>query len=124
MSIKERTSKPFRTKNHYNFASITEAPVAFNVKIGKLLVGVLEYDNNIWCFKYSDDFKSQKTVMPLVNFPDKQKIYVSKYLWPFFATRVPSNAQLQAGGKKRDIVFMLQKYGCKTVANPYQIERI
>lgn len=61
--------------------------------------------------------------MPLVNFPNKEKVYESKELWPFFASRIPSNTQLQAGKTKEDIIVMLQKYGRKTVANSYQIER-
>lgn len=123
MSFKKLVAKLFWSENRNDFVIATDKSISFNVNLGKLLVGTLEYDNGTWYFKYSEDFRNQNKVMPLVNFPNKEKTYESTELWPFFASRIPSNAQLQAGDAKQDIIKMLQTYGRKTIANPYQIER-
>lgn len=123
MNHKNLATKLFWSENQNKFVVSTNVPVSFNVKLGRLLVGTLEYDNQMWHFKYSEDFKNQKRIVTLVNFPYKEKTYESKELWPFFASRIPSNAQLQAGKAKQNIVDMLQQYGRRTVANPYKIER-
>lgn len=98
----------------------------FLVNLGRLLVGTLLYSEGMWYFSYSDEFKSQNRVLPLVNFPSKDKEYSTKELWPFFASRIPSNAQLQIDKDKEqeDIVTLLRRFGKRTVANPYELHAV
>jgi len=95
----------------------------FNVNLGRLLVGTLLYSDGIWYFNYSDEFKLQNRILPLTNFPSKEKEYSTKELWPFFASRIPSNAQLQIDKDtpQEDIVTLLRRFGRRTVANPYEL---
>lgn len=126
------------TKNHENLAHLfwsesqqdvilaASSSAAFNINLGKLLVGTLLYSDGTWHFSYSDEFKLQNRVLPLANFPSKDKEYSARELWPFFASRIPSNTQLQIEKNKpqEDIVTLLQRFGRRTVANPYELSPI
>lgn len=93
----------------------------FILTLNKLEVGTLSYVDNMWSFSYSEEFKMQNDILPLVNFPTVNKKYSSNELWPFFVSRIPSRAQLQFKGNsvKKDLVTLLKDYGRKTIANPY-----
>ncbi|MDY6373083.1 MAG: HipA N-terminal domain-containing protein [Bacteroidales bacterium] len=95
----------------------------FNLNIGKLLVGTLLYSDQMWYFNYSNEFKIQNRILPLTNFPSKDKEYAARELWPFFASRIPSNAQLQIekDQPQEDIVTLLKKFGRRTVSNPFEL---
>lgn len=98
--------------------------INFQLKYGNLLIGTLSYIDNYWKFEYSEDFKLQHKISPLVNFPQKDKIYQAEALWPFFAARIPSNAQLVISDKERetDLVKMLKNYGNRTITNPFELQ--
>lgn len=95
----------------------------FHVNLGRLLVGILLYSDGMWYFNYSDEFKLQNRILPLTNFPSKDKEYSTKELWPFFASRIPSNAQLQLDKDmpQEDMVTLLRRFGKRTVTNPYEL---
>lgn len=95
----------------------------FHVNLGRLLVGILLYSDGMWYFNYSDEFKLQNRILPLTNFPSKDKEYSTKELWPFFASRIPSNTQLQLDKDmpQEDMVTLLRRFGKRTVANPYEL---
>lgn len=102
-----------------NMFSLEKGAVSlFKLMLGNLKVGELSYDGSLWRFSYSEEFKRQKEVLPLVNFPTKEKEYESEELWPFFASRIPSDAQLQTTNT-RDIVSSLKRYGRSTIANAF-----
>lgn len=103
--------------------SYSEEPANFTLIFNKLEVGTLSYADNVWAFSYSEEFKKQKEILPLVNFPTLEKEYTSHELWPFFISRIPSMAQLQSkkGTGRKDLVSLLKDYGRKTIANPYQL---
>ena len=98
----------------------------FNISLGRLLIGTLLYSDKMWYFKYSDEFKLQNKILPLANFPSVDKEYSARELWPFFASRIPSNAQLQLdrNNPQEDIVTLLQKFGRRTVANPFELHPV
>ena len=101
----------------------TDNDAKFNINLGKLLVGTLLYSDGMWNFRYSDEFKNQNRFLPLSNFPSKDKEYFSYDLWPFFSSRIPSNTQLQIEKEKpqESIVALLQRFGHRTVTNPYEL---
>lgn len=78
-------------------------------------------------FEYSEEFKKQGEILPLSNFPNKELVYTSDELWLFFATRIPSAAQLERKTKisdfsERDEVNLLRKYGHRTITNPFVLQ--
>ncbi len=91
----------------------------FALLFGSLLIGELTFSDGKWYFSYSLEFRNQKNIQPLVNFPTKDKEYVSDELWPFFASRIPSDAQLQVSPGTRDIIDSLKKYGRHTITNSF-----
>lgn len=101
--------------------TIEDKPVEFILKFDKLKIGILSFTDNTWFFSYSEEFKSQKEILPLVNFPTVNKEYTSNELWPFFVSRIPSTAQRQLSEENQATTTLLKIYGRKTIANPYQL---
>lgn len=123
IKIQKALARLFWSESRHDMVLAADNDAAFNVNLGKLLVGTLLYADGMWNFSYSDDFKLQTRILPLANFPSKDKEYSARELWPFFASRIPSNAQLQIDKNtpQENIVTLLQKFGRRTVANPYEL---
>lgn len=121
--FKKIFARLFWSENHENLVLATDDEAVFNVNLDKLIIGTLTCSGGTWTFSYSDDFKMQNTISPLVNFPSKDKEYTTRELWPFFASRIPSIAQRQVGNTvaKEDPVSLLKQFGRRTVANPYEL---
>lgn len=121
--LKKILARLFWSESQNDMVLATEDDATFNVNLGKLLVGTLLYSAGVWYFSYSNEFKLQNRILPLANFPSKDKEYSTRDLWPFFASRIPSNAQLQIekDKPKEDAVTLLRKFGRRTVANPYEL---
>ena len=115
--------KMFWSDSETRFATPIHRETEFELVLYNLKVGTLSFRDQHWRFVYSDAFKAQRKVLPLVNFPTVDKEYVSTELWPFFASRIPSRAQLlQKGGPEElDLVSLLGKYGKSTIANPFTL---
>ncbi|MDO5488873.1 MAG: HipA N-terminal domain-containing protein [Bacteroidaceae bacterium] len=111
------------SENQNDVVLAADDDAKFRINLGKLLVGTLLYSGGMWYFSYSNEFKNQNGVLPLANFPSKDKEYSASELWPFFASRIPSNAQLQIDKNKpqENIVTLLQKFGRRTITNPYEL---
>ncbi len=98
----------------------------FELSFQDLLIGTLEHQNGRWSFTYSEAFKAQDRIRPIVDFPDKQKIYQSEGLFPFFSSRIPSLQRLKiqkivAPDFTMDEVGLLKKFGKQSIANPYHL---
>jgi len=121
--FKKILARLFWSESQNDMVLATEDDATFNVNLGKLLVGTLLYSAGVWYFSYSNEFKLQNRILPLANFPSKDKEYSTRDLWPFFASRIPSNAQLQIekDKPKEDVVTLLRRFGRRTVANPYEL---
>ncbi|HEV8719356.1 MAG TPA: HipA N-terminal domain-containing protein [Candidatus Binatia bacterium] len=103
--------------------------VRFILKYGDLLVGTLSVEAGVWKFEYSEQYKQSKAFRPLVEFPDVDKIYESKELWQFFASRIPSPEQPEVDEilkreqiSEDDSVALLKRFGTRTISNPFQLE--
>jgi HipA-like protein len=101
---------------------------AFQLKYRKQLIGILSYENNQWTFKYSDEFRKNQVINPIIDFPDPEKVYTNEQLWPFFASRIPSlNQSFQfkkidkANIKRDDSVGLLRLFGNETITNPFRL---
>lgn len=101
----------------------------FILAYNNLHIGTLTYFQGKWKFEYSVIFKHQNEIKPLTDFPDKNKIYESEELWPFFASRIPSVKRqsikeiLQKENISQDnVVKLLERFGKKTATNPFQLK--
>lgn len=121
--FKKVLARLFWSESQNDMVLAADNDATFNVNLGKLLVGTLLYSAGVWYFSYSNEFKLQNRILPLANFPSKDKEYSTRDLWPFFASRIPSNAQLQIekDKPKEDVVTLLRRFGRRTVANPYEL---
>ena len=68
-----------KAKDWLGFARSVKAPPEAHAKFlltyGDLLVGTLTVEEGVWKFEYSDTFKSEHELRPIVEFPDLNKIY-------------------------------------------------
>ena len=121
--FKKILARLFWSESQNEMVLTPDNDATFHVNLGRLFVGTLLYSDGIWYFNYSEEFKMQNRILPLANFPSKEKEYSAKELWPFFASRIPSNAQLQLDKDtpQEDIVTLLRRFGRRTVANPYEL---
>ncbi|MEN9302061.1 MAG: hypothetical protein RL264_490 [Bacteroidota bacterium] len=98
----------------------------FTLSYKELSIGFLEFSpkDDSWTFSYSDEFKNQNTIAPIISFPDKNKIYNGKELWSFFSSRIPDNVGSSVGESKTEnkaLLDLLQSYGRKTITNPFDL---
>jgi len=121
-----------RAKEWLGFAHSVKAPPQAHAKFlltyGDLLVGILTVENGLWKFEYSDKFRSEEDLRPIVEFPDLNKVYVNEDLWQFFASRIPSTEQPEVEEiLKREHVYeddavgLLKLFGKRTIANPFEL---
>ena len=105
-----------------------EAHAKFLLTYDGLLVGTLTVKDGLWKFEYSDKFKSEEELRPIVEFPDVNKVYVNEDLWQFFASRIPSTEQPEVEKilkrehvKEDDAVGLLKLFGKRTISNPFEL---
>lgn len=115
------------TNDKFILSNNKEAHV-FVLKYSNHIIGTLKYVDNEWSFYYSDWFKNQNEFRHLIEFPNKDKEYKTKELWPFFSNRIPSIKQpkmqvyLEKNANKVNTVDLLEKFGTYSVNNPYKLE--
>ncbi len=126
MSIKELLSKLLPSGFSVNETDSDE--IDFELSLGQLLIGKLIFNNNLWVYTYSEVFKKQEIVKPLTQFPDKNLLYKSEVLWPFFASRIPSENQNNVEAfllihpeKKGNLAELLAEFGKTSVNNPFKL---
>jgi HipA-like protein len=100
----------------------------FRLVLDELEIGRLQFVNEKWHFKYSDEFLETQGIKPLAGFPDINKEYVSDELWPFFSSRIPSlsrervkNVIKNEGIEENDILALLNRFGKRTITNPFEL---
>ncbi len=125
----------FNSKDNKKLANIdcsfehVQEPHKFLLKYQNDEIGQLSYDGNEgWTFEYSDWFKTQVELQPLFEFPNVNKIYKSKELWPFFGSRIPSEKQPKVQeyieahpSDKGNLAKLLAVFGNSSVNNPYKL---
>lgn len=100
----------------------------FLLCMGELPMLVLLRDAGGWSLRYTEEFKDQDRVSPLVPFPDVTKVYRSKEIWPFFAVRIPSIARPEIERTVHseqldysDVAAMLSRFGKRSIADPFEL---
>lgn len=124
--FKKVFARVFWSESNNDLVLKPDQEAEFHINLGKLLIGTLSYSAGVWYFSYSSNFKLQTKILPLANFPSKDKKYSAQELWPFFASRIPSNAQLQLDKNqpKENIITLLNKFGQRTISNPYELKQV
>ena len=129
MPIKKLMDK---AREWLGFARSVKAPpevrARFLLTYDDLLIGTLTVENGLWKFEYSDKFKAENELRPIVEFPDVNTIYVNEDLWQFFASRIPSTEQPEVEKilkrehvQEDDAVGLLKLFGKRTIANPFEL---
>ena len=101
----------------------------FSLTLKNLEIGRLHWQNDLWTWAYSEAFKNQSHIQPLITFPTVDKVYETEQLWPFFSSRIPSFNQpyVQDVLKRKQIdinntAAMLKEFGHRTIANPFALQ--
>ena len=55
----------------------------------RVTVGRLDFDGLMWTFTYDDEYKGRSDLRPIEGFDDRERVYKSSVLFPFFAVRIP-----------------------------------
>lgn len=112
-----------------SLSSDRSSDAAFILKLDNLSMLRLFRKHGIWMAQYTDEFKAQDRVSPLVAFPDLEKTYESEELWPFFAVRIPSLARPevvrtveQENLDYHDSAAMLRRFGERSIADPFELK--
>jgi len=100
----------------------------FKIMLGSLFVGTLRAEGGEWFFAYSQEFRDQRQIKPIVDFPILNREYRSRNLWPFFALRIPSPRQpavrefiSKMPEEKADEGILLKEFGGRSAANPFRL---
>lgn len=123
----EKSLTPFKNSA---FKSKVGKEAIFHIILDSTLVGILSFKEGYWIFEYSNEYKEGE-FSSLVNFPNIDKIYKSKELWPFFSSRIPSLARKKIqdeikkkGLNENDNLALLSFFGNKTITNPFELVKI
>lgn len=94
-------------------------------------IGELFFDGESWIFRYTDEFKKQSKLSPIVDFPDVDKEYKSIVLFPYFGFRIPSLSQprIKKIVKQKQInpdnpVDLLKQFGQRTIVNAFDLRMV
>jgi HipA-like protein len=104
----------------------------FELRVDKLVIGTLHFENGEWQFKYTDEFKKHRDEYNhIAGFSNLEKTYYRNTLWPFFQTRIPGLKQpaVKEILKKEHIsesneLELLKRFGKKTISNPYELDLV
>ena len=101
----------------------------FSLKYQNTVIGSLAFENEEWSFEYSEWFKNQNELQPLLEFPIVENKYKTKELWPFFSNRIPSFKQPKIKNyiekhpsERTNTVKLLELFGEYSVNNPFKLE--
>ena len=129
--IKKFVNKLWKSDGQDDIRTPTDENASFRLMYKDLFIGTLAVNAGIWSFTYSQEFKMQEEIQPLVDFPDTNQVYQTNQLWPFFSYRIPGLNQpaVQEILKKDAIdknneVALLKKFGKNTIFNPYMLNSI
>lgn len=109
--------------------TLQETIATFILSHSSTTIGKLTLANGVWTFQYTDDFKQQNRLTPIVDFPNIDAVYTSERLFPYFEFRIPSISRPQIKRvieeKKIDstnTVELLKAFGQRTIVNPFSLK--
>lgn len=103
----------------------------FKLLYDDFVIGYLEAKNKEWKFFYSDEYKKNNITNYISGFPQIDKIYNDKSLWPFFKIRIPGLKQPrimkiieEENIDKDNEVELLKRFGEYSISNPYKLVEV
>jgi len=116
----------FKPSGLEKIVTLKHSEIEFILMHKNIIIATLHLSNGEWTFIYSETFKSQNKITPLIDFPDKHKIYKHNELWPFFLSRIPGLGQPEIQHilekeniNKNDEAALLKRFGYRTISNPF-----
>lgn len=126
--IKEVLNKWWKAEGQDQIETPVDEKAQFVLFYKKLPIGKLSLFNGVWSFEYTEEFKAQNQILPLIDFPNLELVYQSNQLWPFFSYRIPGLNQPSVMEiiQKRNIdkhneVELLKQFGQLSIYNPYRL---
>ena len=126
--IKKVINWIFKSEEQEDFDTPVNVNEEFILKYKDTHIGYLKVHNGVWVFTYSEKFKHQNQLDVLVDFPNKDKIYESHHLWPFFSHRIPGLGQPSVQEiiqkehlDKKNEAGLLKRFGQFSITNPFEL---
>lgn len=95
----------------------------------EITIGFLEETPDSFVFRYAEEYRRRPGAVPISAFPDLQRIYESKDLWPFFAVRFPPSGRpdvrqlIESKNLSTESTLRrLVELSPRTISNPYRFE--
>jgi hypothetical protein len=107
-----------------DFYTPTDVEVVFSLTYRALEIGTLSLNEGQWTFQYSESFKKQDKIKPLLDFPNVNRKYTSEELYPFFIQRIPGVGQNVRKFENLSEVELLKKFGKQTISNPFVLQAV
>ncbi len=121
----KRILKLFKSEEgQEDFYTPTDIEIVFSLTYRSLEIGTLRLKTGEWAFQYSEGFKNQDKIKPLLDFPNVHKIYTSEELYPFFTQRIPGVGQNVRKMENLNEVDLLKKFGKQTISNPFVLQAV
>jgi hypothetical protein len=107
-----------------DFYTPKDVEIVFRLTYRQLEIGTLRLNAGVWAFQYSEMFKQQTGIKPLIDFPNVHKTYISADLSPFFMQRIPGSGQNVQKVTQQNEVDLLKNYGRQTISNPFVLQAL
>jgi hypothetical protein len=107
-----------------DFHTPTDVEVVFSLTYRALEIGTLSLNEGQWTFQYSESFKKQDKIKPLLDFLNVNRKYTSEELYPFFRQRIQGVGQNARKFENLSEVDLLKKFGKQTIANPFVLQAV
>ena len=126
--IKKFINKVWRTEGQIDINSTNNQKAEFVLAYKNLHIGILSINEGVWKFSYTDQFRNQTEISPLIDFPNINEYYESNQLWPFFSYRIPGLNQpkvqeiIHSENISNNEVELLKKFGLNTIYNPFLLK--
>jgi HipA-like protein len=126
--MKKLFSKIWRTEGQEDISSADNLSADFILLYKELPIGNLSTRNGVWKFSYTERFRLQSDLSPLIDFPNTNEEYTSHQLWPFFSYRIPglNQPKVQEIMRKEHIqnneLALLKKFGENSIYNPFLLK--
>lgn len=129
--LKELKKKLWKSAGQEAMFTPKDIDATFQLTYRKLVIGTLSLKAGKWTFQYAEGFKTQDKIKPLTDFPNLNKVYTSRQLYPFFLSRIPGAGQprFREIVKREHInpnneVELLKRFGQQTIANSFVLQNI
>ena len=126
--INKFINKVWKTESQEDINTPANQNAEFVLVYKDLQIGILSLSKGVWKFSYTDQFRKQTDILPLIDFPKTDEKYESNQLWPFFSYRIPGLNQpkvqeiIRSENIDNNEVELLKKFGLSTIYNPFLLK--